>query len=93
MQRSFAPVAAIKADPMTAHPGHEQVLTTLSRHRHGRLDLPETDDRAVNEPRQVRVGGLIQGADNSLMGVSRTQRSGCRLTVRLPPVQALKRLA
>ena len=28
VQRSFAPVAAAKDDPMTALPGHEQVLTT-----------------------------------------------------------------
>ena len=31
VQRSFAPVAAIKADPITAPPGHEQVLTTRCR--------------------------------------------------------------
>ena len=31
VQRSFAPVASVKADPMTALPGHEQVLTTHTR--------------------------------------------------------------
>ena len=36
VQRSFVPVVAAKADPMTALPGHEQVLTTHNRHPQSR---------------------------------------------------------
>jgi len=48
VQRSFAPVAAIKADLMTALLGHEQALTTQSGSSQGSDDGPESRRSTLN---------------------------------------------
>lgn len=71
VQRSFAPVAAIKADPMTAHPGHEQVLTTLKRHASWLTGFPTPVIRhaaarpAYSSPNDQRARHLSSQAEAS----------------------------
>lgn len=43
VQRSFVPVGAANADPMTARPGHEQVLTTHTRNLNAGTQRPKAD--------------------------------------------------